>query len=68
MPATGTIVGLRVYVSVVLVFLDAGDGRIIPVPMERRAFQHLLEGEACNSAELVGRNVAYDGDLVTFLD
>ena len=66
--ATGTIADLRDYGSLVLVFLDAADGRVIPVPMDHRAFQHLLEGEACSSTELVGRCVSYDGDLVTFLD
>jgi hypothetical protein len=65
---TGTIADLRDYGSLVLVFLDAEDGRVIPVTMEHRAFQHLLEGEGCSAAELVGRSVAYDGDLVVFLD
>ncbi len=68
MTATGTIAGLRDYGSIVLLFLDADDERVVPVAMERRAFQHLLEGEGCSAAELVGRSVAYDGDLVTFLD
>jgi hypothetical protein len=36
--------------------------------MDHRAFQHLLEGEACGPDELIGRCVSYDGDLVTFLD
>ena len=65
---TGTIAGIRDCGSVVLVFLDANDGRVIPVPIDHRAFRHMLEGEACNPAELVGRGVAYDGNLVTFLD
>ena len=64
---TGTIAGLRDYRSLVLVFLDADDGRVIPVPMDRRAFQHLLEGEACGPDELIGRSVSFNGDL-TFLD
>lgn len=68
MTATGTIAGLRDYVSIVLVLLDGEDGRVIPVPMDHRAFRHLLEGEACRPDELVGRRVCYDGDLVTFLD
>ena len=65
---TGTIAGLRDYVSIVLVFLDGEDGRVIPVLMDHRAFRHLLDGEACRPDELVGRRVSYDGDLVTFLD
>ena len=65
---TGTIADLREYGSIVLIFLDADDGRVVPVTMECRAFRHLLEGEGCRAAELVGRSVAYDGDLVVFLD
>ncbi|HEY7331248.1 MAG TPA: hypothetical protein VH592_26680 [Gemmataceae bacterium] len=68
MTAIGTIAGLRDCGSLVLVFLDAEDGRVIPVPMDHRAFQHLLEGEKSEPDELVGRNVSFDGDLVTFLD
>jgi hypothetical protein len=64
---TGTIAGLRDYRSLVLVFLDADDGRVIPVPIDHRAFQHLLEGEACGPDELIGRSVSFNGDL-TFLD
>ena len=65
---TATIAGVRDYGSLVLVFLDTEDGRVIPVPMDHRAFQHLLEGEACGPDELIGRSVEYDGDLVVFLD
>ncbi len=68
MTATGTIAGLRDCGSLVLVFLDAEDGRVIPVPMCRRAFQHLLDSEACESDKLIGRTVSFDGDLVAFLD
>jgi hypothetical protein len=68
MTATGTIAGLRDCGTLVLVFLDAEDGRVMPVPMERRAFRHLLEGEACEPGELIGRTVSFDGDLVAFLD
>jgi hypothetical protein len=68
MTATGTIAGLRDCGTLVLVFLDAEDGRVIPVPMESRAFRHLLEGEACEADELIGRTIAFDGELVAFLD
>ena len=64
---TGTIAGLRDYGSLVLLFLDADDGRVVAVPMDHRAFQHLLEGEACGPDELIGRSVSFNGDL-TFLD
>ena len=65
---TGTIAGLRDCGSLVLVFLDTEDGRVIPVPMDHRAFRHLLDGEGCESDELVGRSVSFDGDLLAFLD
>ena len=68
MIATGTIAGLRDCGTLVLVFLDAEDGRVIPVPMDHRAFRHLLEGEACEPDALIGRTVSFDGDLVAFLD
>jgi hypothetical protein len=64
---TGTVAGMREYGTLVLVFLDAEDGRVIPVLIDHRAFQHLLEGESCGPDELVGRSVSFDGDL-TFLD
>jgi len=65
---TGTIAGLRDYGTLVLLVLDTEDGRVIPLPVERRAFGHLLEGEGCGPGGLIGRSVSYDGDLVTFLD
>ena len=68
MTATGTIAGLRDYGTLVLVFLDAEDGRVIPVPMDHRAFRHLLDGEACEPHALVRRTVSFDGDLLAFLD
>ena len=68
MTATGTIAGVRDYGSIVVLFLDAEEGRVIPVVMGHRAFRHLLEGEACRPDELIGRSVSFDGDLVTFLD
>jgi hypothetical protein len=68
MTATGTIAGLRDCGSLVLVFLDAEDGRVILVPMDHRAFRRLLESEACKPDELIGRTVSFDGDLVAFLD
>ena len=68
MTATGTIIGIRDYGTLVVVFLDTDDGRVIPVPMDQRAFRHLLDGEACEPDALIGRTVSFDGDLVAFLD
>ena len=67
MTTNSTIAGVRDCGSLVLVFLDGEDGRIIPVAMDHRAFRHLLEGEGCEPDELMGRSVSFDGDLVTFL-
>jgi hypothetical protein len=64
---TGTIACLRDYRSLVLVFLDTYDGRVIPVPMDHRAFQHLLKAEGRGPDELIGRSVSFNGCL-TFLD
>ena len=68
MTATGTIAGVRDYGSIVVLFLDAEEGRVIPVVMGHRAFRHLLEGEGCEPDELIGRSVSFDGNLVAFLD
>ena len=65
---TGTIADLRDYGSLVLVFLDTEDGRVIRVTMDHRAFRYLLDGEACEPDALIGRMVSFDGDLLAFLD
>ncbi len=66
--ATGKIAGVRDYGTVVLLFLDTEEGRVIPVVLEQRAFRHLLEGEACEPGDLIGRSVSFEDDLVAFLD
>ena len=68
MTATGTIAGLRDCGTIVVLFLDTEEGRVLPLPIERRAFGHLLEGEACEPDALIGRMVSFDGDLLAFLD
>lgn len=65
---TGAILGVRDYGSLVVLYLDAGDGRVLPVPLEKRPFQWLLESEGCAVSELVGRSVRYDSDSILFLD
>jgi hypothetical protein len=62
---TGTFAAVRDFGSLVLVFLDGGDGRLVPVPMDRRAFRHLIEAAACHPDELMGRGISFDGELVT---
>lgn len=65
---TGTVAAVRDCGSLVIVFLDANEGRVIPVPLDHRVFRHLLESEGCSSTELLGRCVSYGGELLAFLD
>lgn len=65
---TGTILGVREYGTLVVLYLDADDGRTIPLPLEQRPFYGLLENEGCSANELVGRSVCCDGDSILFLD
>jgi hypothetical protein len=65
---TGTVSGLRDCGTLVILFLDGEDGRVIPVLIERRGFCHLLEGEACGPDALIGRSVAWDNNLVSFIE
>jgi hypothetical protein len=67
-PVTGSILAVRDCGTLVLVFLDADDGRTVPVPLDRRAFRCLLEGEGCRPDGLVGRRISYDGTRILFLD
>jgi hypothetical protein len=64
----GEIIGLRDYGSIVLVFVDKGDGNLCPVPFDHRAFQWLLEGEGCSPTDLAGRRVIYNGDNLRFIE
>jgi len=64
---TGKVIGIRDCGTLVLVFLDTEDGRTVPIPIDHHAFQHLLAGEGCDSIDLIGRRVAYNGDLVSFI-
>ena len=64
----GKIVGVRDYVTVVLVFLDTDDGRVVPAVFEHRAFTWLLQGERCGAEVLVGQWVEFDGETMVFVD
>lgn len=64
----GTVIGLRHYGPLVILFLEADDGRTIPAMLDHPAFRRVLESEGCSSTELVGRSVAYDGDDLALLD
>ena len=58
MSEAGKIIGVRDYGCLAILFLDTGDGRIIPLLLDHSAFRRLLESEGCSSAELVGRTLS----------
>jgi hypothetical protein len=62
------IASVRAYGAVVVLFLDADEGRVLPVVLEHRAFRHLLEGAGCEPDDLLGRSVSFEGGRVAFLD
>ena len=63
---TGTIIGVRDAGSLVIIFLDAGDGRVMPVIYDHGMFRHLLQ--SYGPAAVVGRSVSYDGENLTFVE
>jgi hypothetical protein len=65
---TGEVIEIRSYGSIVLVFLDEGDGNLSPIPFDHRAFQCVLDGEVCSVNDLVGRRVSYDGDRLQIVE
>jgi hypothetical protein len=64
----GTVSAVQTYGTLVLVFLDGEDGRILSIPFDHRPFQQLLESEGCSAGDLVGRQVSYDGETVRFIE
>lgn len=58
----GTVLGVRDCGTVVIVFLESEDGRTLPLVFDHRSFKHMLEGENCNSIELVGRTITCDAN------
>lgn len=62
---TGTVIGVRDYGSLVILFLEGGDGRVSPVPVGRKACGPLLEQEGASLDRLIGCRVAFDGNLVS---
>ena len=58
MSEAGKVIGVRDCGTLVILFLDTGDGRILPLPIDNNRFRHLLESESCSSAELVGRSLS----------
>ena len=67
-PITGTVIGLRDCCTLVILFLDAGEGRVVPVLLDHEACGRLLEQGAGSLARLIGRFVAWDGDLIGLVE
>ncbi len=67
-PIIGSILAVRDYGTLVVIFLNMEDGRTAPIPLDKRAFGSLLEGEGSQPDELVGRRISYDGEQILFLD
>ncbi len=65
----GTISSVEGHGTIIIVWLDLGDGRSEPVYMDRRAFGWLVEGEGIESPDdLISRPVYYNGTTIEFLD
>lgn len=64
---TGTVIGVRDCGTLVILFLDSGDGRVIPVPVDPTAFGQLFQREAFSLDGLIGRSVARHDDLVSLI-
>ena len=62
---TGSIIGLRDCGSLVIVYLDAEDGRTVPVILDHRLFQRFAGKENCDPKLLIGRRVRYDGQKLS---
>jgi hypothetical protein len=58
MSEAGKVIGVRDCGSLVILFLDTGDGRVLPLPIDNNTFRRLLESEGCSSTELVGRTLS----------
>jgi hypothetical protein len=58
---TGTVIGLRDCGILVIVYLDAEDGRTVPVVLDRCLFQQCLDHENGDPSRVIGCRVRYDG-------
>jgi hypothetical protein len=54
--------------TIILVVLQAEQGRPVPIPFDRRMFRTLLDGEGLSANELLGRRASYDGDTFRVSD
>ena len=67
-PITGTIIGVRDCGAIVIVFLNAEEGRVLPVVCGQRIFSDLLQAEGCGPDKVMGRSVSYDGESLVFVE
>jgi hypothetical protein len=58
---TGTVIGLRDCGILVIAYIDAEDGRTVPVVLHQRLFQQCLDDEHGDPGLVIGRRVRYDG-------
>lgn len=65
---TGEITGIRDCGTIILVNAKADDGGSFIIPFDHSPFRWLLEGEGCGAADLIGRQIEYDGETLFFLD
>ena len=66
--ATGTIAGIEDHGTIVLVRAAADDGRELLVPFDHSPFRWLLDGEGIAPGQLLGREIAFDGEHLWFID
>jgi hypothetical protein len=58
---TGTVIGLRDCGILVVVYLDAEDGRTVPVVLHHRLFRQCLDDGNGDPSLVIGRRVRFDG-------
>ena len=63
---TGTILDVQDHGTIVIVYLDAEEHRVVPIYFDHRPFGWLLDGEGCGAEELIGRTAIYDGESLFF--
>jgi hypothetical protein len=68
MPHIGEITEIRDCGTLVIVYVKADDDDRFIVPFDHSPFRWLLQGEGCSPADLIGRQVEYDGHNLFFLD
>ena len=65
--AFGTVVEAREYGPLVVLYVEAEEGRLIPVPIYRVAFDQQMGGDGCPVIKAVGKSVAMEGGSVIIL-